>query len=71
MEFSIHIKLTRAPKPKTLRERVAEAVEGANLTPFSFRECDTCRAKPGTPILCEGCLNNRSELARAAYLVSR
>lgn len=24
-----------------------------------FMECDTCRAKPGSPILCEGCLHNR------------
>lgn len=25
-----------------------------------FMECDTCRAKPGSPQLCRGCLNNRS-----------
>ena len=25
-----------------------------------FMECDTCRAKPGTPELCEGCRNNRA-----------
>lgn len=24
-----------------------------------FMECDTCRAKCGTPILCNGCLHNR------------
>lgn len=24
-----------------------------------FQECDTCRAKPGTPLLCSGCLHNR------------
>lgn len=24
-----------------------------------FIECDTCRAKPGSPTLCAGCLNNR------------
>lgn len=24
-----------------------------------FVECDTCRAKPGTPPLCAGCLHNR------------
>lgn len=26
---------------------------------LSFMECDTCRAKPGTPELCEGCRHNR------------
>jgi hypothetical protein len=25
-----------------------------------FMECDTCRAKPGSPILCHGCLHNRA-----------
>lgn len=24
-----------------------------------FMECDTCRAKPGSPPLCAGCLHNR------------
>lgn len=32
---------------------------------IAFKECDTCRAKPGTPILCEGCLHNREALYRA------
>ena len=27
--------------------------------PVEFMECDTCRAKPGTPPLCRGCLHNR------------
>jgi len=27
-----------------------------------FQECDTCRAKPGTPVLCAGCLHNRSAI---------
>lgn len=25
-----------------------------------FLECDTCRAKPGSPTLCKGCLHNRT-----------
>lgn len=29
-----------------------------------FQECDTCRAKPGSPYLCEGCLNNRTLIDR-------
>ena len=24
-----------------------------------FMECDTCRAKPGSPQLCAGCIHNR------------
>lgn len=24
-----------------------------------FMECDTCRSKPGTPPLCQGCIRNR------------
>lgn len=29
-----------------------------------FIECDTCRAKPGSPILCSGCLHNRDVIGR-------
>lgn len=25
---------------------------------YDFMYCDTCRAKPGSPILCEGCQHN-------------
>ena len=28
--------------------------------PKEFLECDTCRAKPGSPDLCKGCLHNRA-----------
>ena len=28
--------------------------------PTEFVECETCRAKPGSPILCHGCLSNRA-----------
>ncbi len=27
---------------------------------FQFIECETCKAKPGSPELCASCLNNRS-----------
>lgn len=30
-----------------------------SLTNPLFMECDTCRAKPGSPTLCHGCLVNR------------
>lgn len=29
-----------------------------------FMECDTCRAKPGSPILCSGCLHNRDAIKK-------
>jgi hypothetical protein len=25
-----------------------------------FKECDTCNAKLGSPVLCSGCLQNRA-----------
>lgn len=31
------------------------------MTP-QFTECDTCRAKLGSPILCNGCLANRAAI---------
>ena len=31
----------------------------AAVEPSGFMECDTCRAKPGSPTLCAGCLHNR------------
>ena len=30
---------------------------------MNFKECALCSAKPGTPILCESCLHNRSMIA--------
>lgn len=46
--------------------------------PYEFRECETCAAKPGTPILCESCLHNRSlilhqedEIERLQVLVDK
>ena len=31
-------------------------------------ECDTCLAKPGMPILCNGCLHNRGIIERFSDL---
>lgn len=30
----------------------------------NFRECDSCAVKPGTPILCNGCIHNRALIGR-------
>jgi secreted protein with Ig-like and vWFA domain len=34
-------------------------LEGRVVDTNDFMECDTCRAKPGSPTLCAGCLHNR------------
>lgn len=31
---------------------------------MDFMECDTCKAKPGSPTLCAGCLNNRAVIGK-------
>lgn len=33
-------------------------------SPNDFLECDTCRAKAGSPVLCRGCLHNRDLVER-------
>jgi hypothetical protein len=35
-----------------------------------FVECDACRAKPGTPALCAGCLHNRTAIAHLRAAMS-
>ena len=34
-----------------------------------FVECDSCRAKPGSPLLCAGCIHNREVISflKGAY----
>lgn len=39
---------------ETQLRRFAEAYE--------FVECETCRAKPGSPVLCAGCIKNRDTI---------
>ena len=38
---------------------VAEPPNVAIVEPSEFMGCDACRAKPGSPTLCAGCLHNR------------
>ncbi len=35
-------------------------IKTLNTQSFRFIECDACRAKPGAPTLCFGCLANRA-----------
>lgn len=39
-----------------------------NQYPMGFIECDTCRAKSGSPTLCLGCLHNRWVIGRLLKL---
>ena len=29
----------------------------------TFKDCDSCASKPGSPILCSGCLHNRTVIS--------
>jgi len=44
-------------------EAVASRVPPLRPDYTGFVECDACRAKPGTPLLCAGCAYNRSVLS--------
>lgn len=37
---------------------------------LEYRECDTCSKKPGSPILCGGCLNNRSAIEQRDKIIN-
>lgn len=37
----------------------------ARIVERYYTECDTCRVKPGSPILCQGCLDNRDSITAA------
>lgn len=39
-------------------------------SPNDFLECDTCRAKAGSPTLCKGCLHNRDLVERLTKRIS-
>lgn len=42
----------------------SEPKEVQTTEQWEFMECDTCRAKAGTPVLCRGCLHNRDIISR-------
>lgn len=46
------------------RVRASGSLLTHELNRWSFIECDTCRAKPGSPMLCEGCQHNRGVIER-------
>lgn len=34
------------------------------LDELNFKECAACKGQPGSPLLCESCLNNRAVISR-------
>lgn len=36
-----------------------------------FTECDTCKVKPGSPTLCNGCLKNRQVIYSANRYINK
>lgn len=48
-----------------VRSDTGEVVRASDLKrePASFTECESCRAKPGSPQLCDGCLYRRAQNA--------
>jgi hypothetical protein len=55
------IEIVPSPRPVDEQSAYHDMCQGDSL---EFIECDTCRAKPGSPDLCRGCLHNR-------YLISQ
>lgn len=40
------------------------------MSDLTFKECPSCAAKPGTPVLCESCLHNRRVITELASRVA-
>jgi hypothetical protein len=53
----------------SLKKTFNECCEGE--VNIEFFECDTCRAKPGSPILCNGCLKNRQIVYEAGKYINQ
>lgn len=62
---------TREAAEQFLREHRDQQAEPLNLEDCAFVECDSCRAKPGTPFLCNGCLRNRFRMTKLVSEIRR
>jgi len=52
--------LEQAQQAREENEEILELLRTEPKVPIGeFKECDACRAKPGSPVLCEACLHNR------------
>ncbi len=52
------------PESRILLEELLSKEFPPRHKEIKFMECATCRAKPGTPLLCESCLNNRDAISK-------
>ena len=40
------------------------------MSEHEFVECPECKKEPGTPVLCESCLHNRSSITKLGFEVT-
>jgi hypothetical protein len=50
-------------KAREIEEPVVDSSATDTPTKHQFWECEACRAKPGSPLLCPPCLHNRTAIA--------
>ena len=56
----VEMRVPKGAYQRFICERIREFFEPKPVIQEAvFVECDTCRAKPGSPTLCAGCLHNR------------
>jgi hypothetical protein len=48
---------------------IAEHLKKEAVKKSGFVECDTCRAKSGSPVLCSGCLSNRQLISQLKDII--
>ena len=58
------MKVVIEDRPDTTALEEAERRWYADPDHLRFRECDACRAKTGTPTMCEPCYQNRLVIAK-------
>lgn len=61
MRKAMDVQIVSCPRPDDDAYGVSlgHPYERETTLESDFVECETCRAKPGMPVLCDGCLRNR------------
>lgn len=74
------IKIVSAERPvrddatawrKSVRNYLGDRWRQEDFDKGLWVECDACKAKPGSPALCAGCLANRNTIERLKALVAQ